>query len=75
MNTERIVGLWKDFIRKCSGFRTGISSHALQLLELSKVRQWSEDVVPTVSFNLRKVRKGNITLKIWDVAGMYAVVV
>lgn len=31
--------------------------------------QWSEDVVPTVSYNLRKVRKGNITLKIWDVAG------
>jgi len=31
--------------------------------------QWSEDVVPTVAFNYRKVRKGNITLKIWDVAG------
>jgi hypothetical protein len=25
--------------------------------------------VPTVAFNLRKVRKGNVTLKIWDVAG------
>jgi len=31
--------------------------------------QWSEDVVPTVAFNFRKVRKGNVTLKIWDVAG------
>jgi len=31
--------------------------------------QWSEDVVPTVAFNFRKIRKGNITLKIWDVAG------
>lgn len=50
--------------------------------------QWSEEVVPTVAFNLRKgehctllprcasprilapsVRRGNITLKIWDVAG------
>jgi len=31
--------------------------------------QWSEDVVPTVSFNFRKVRRGNVTLKIWDVAG------
>ncbi|EGO23596.1 hypothetical protein SERLADRAFT_438912 [Serpula lacrymans var. lacrymans S7.9] len=31
--------------------------------------QWSEDVVPTVAFNYRKVRKGNVTLKIWDVAG------
>lgn len=25
--------------------------------------------MPTVAFNFRKVRKGNITLKIWDVAG------
>jgi len=31
--------------------------------------QWSEDVVPTVAFNFRKIRKGNITMKIWDVAG------
>jgi len=31
--------------------------------------QWSEDVVPTVAFNFRKVRKGNIVFKIWDVAG------
>ncbi|TDL22775.1 Arl8a protein [Rickenella mellea] len=31
--------------------------------------QWSEDVVPTVAFNLRRVRKGNVTLRIWDVAG------
>ncbi|KAI0725642.1 P-loop containing nucleoside triphosphate hydrolase protein [Fomitopsis betulina] len=30
---------------------------------------WSEEVVPTVAFNFRKVRRGNITLKIWDVAG------
>ena len=25
--------------------------------------------MPTVAFNFRKVRKGNIVLKIWDVAG------
>ncbi|EJU01519.1 Arl8a protein [Dacryopinax primogenitus] len=31
--------------------------------------QWSEEVVPTVAFSFRKVTKGNITLKIWDVAG------
>ncbi|KAL0581002.1 ADP-ribosylation factor-like protein 8B-A [Marasmius crinis-equi] len=33
--------------------------------------QWSEEVVPTIAFNFRKVRKGNVTLKIWDVAGEY----
>ncbi|PAV15182.1 P-loop containing nucleoside triphosphate hydrolase [Pyrrhoderma noxium] len=31
--------------------------------------QWTEDVIPTVAFNLRKVRKGNVTMRVWDVAG------
>ncbi|EIN12780.1 P-loop containing nucleoside triphosphate hydrolase protein [Punctularia strigosozonata HHB-11173 SS5] len=31
--------------------------------------QWSEDVVPTVAFNFRKIRKGNVTMNVWDVAG------
>jgi ADP-ribosylation factor-like protein 8 len=33
--------------------------------------QWSEDVVPTVAFNFRKIRKGSVTMKIWDVAGTH----
>ena len=36
-----------------------------------KSNQWTEDVIPTVAFNLRKVRKGNVTMRIWDVAGTY----
>ena len=39
------------------------------LVSYLDVGQWSEDVVPTVAFNFRKVRKGKITFKIWDVAG------
>lgn len=39
------------------------------------VSQWSEEVVPTVAFNLRKVRKGNVTFKIWDVAGSFSILV
>jgi len=31
--------------------------------------QWSEEVVPTVAFNFRKIRRGNVTMKVWDVAG------
>jgi ADP-ribosylation factor-like protein 8 len=31
--------------------------------------QWSEEVVPTVGFIFRKIRKGNVTMRIWDVAG------
>lgn len=31
--------------------------------------QWSEDVVPTVAFSYRQIRRGNVKFKIWDVAG------
>jgi hypothetical protein len=41
---------------------------ALSFTDLAMFK-WSEDVVPTVAFNFRKVRKGNVVLKIWDVAG------
>lgn len=29
--------------------------------------QFSEDVVPTVGFNLRNFRSGNVQLKVWDI--------
>ncbi|GAA6051605.1 hypothetical protein JCM3770_003493 [Rhodotorula araucariae] len=31
--------------------------------------QFSESMIPTVGFNLRKIQKGNVTLKVWDLAG------
>lgn len=40
----------------------------LRLVNVLGSNQWSEDVVPTVAFNLRQVRKGNVTMKVWDVA-------
>ncbi|KAL2933444.1 ADP-ribosylation factor-like protein 8c [Bienertia sinuspersici] len=30
---------------------------------------YSEDMIPTVGFNMRKVRKGNVTIKLWDLGG------
>ncbi|XP_061688103.1 ADP-ribosylation factor-like 8Bb isoform X1 [Syngnathoides biaculeatus] len=30
---------------------------------------FSEDMIPTVGFNMRKVTKGNVTIKIWDIGG------
>ncbi|GAA5945055.1 hypothetical protein JCM10213_001543 [Rhodosporidiobolus nylandii] len=30
---------------------------------------FSESMIPTVGFNLRKIQKGNVTLKVWDLAG------
>ena len=30
---------------------------------------FSEDMIPTVGFNMRKVTKGNVTIKLWDLGG------
>nr|ODN98817.1 arf/Sar family protein [Cryptococcus depauperatus CBS 7855] len=45
------------------------STDMTSLVNVLGSNQWSEDVVPTVAFNLRQVRKGNVTMKVWDVAG------
>lgn len=51
---------------------TWSSAHPLRLVHslvnVLGANQFSEDVVPTVAFNLRQVRKGNVVMKIWDVA-------
>ena len=31
--------------------------------------QFSEDMIPTVGFNMKRVKKGNVTIKIWDIGG------
>merc|ERR1711907_747245 len=31
--------------------------------------QFDEDMIPTVGFNMRKVTKGNVTIKLWDIGG------
>ncbi|XP_021943645.1 ADP-ribosylation factor-like protein 8 [Folsomia candida] len=30
---------------------------------------FSEDMIPTVGFNMRKITKGNVTIKVWDIGG------
>eukprot|EP00123_Amoebidium_parasiticum_P001295 comp12353_c0_seq1/m.7217 comp12353_c0_seq1/g.7217 ORF comp12353_c0_seq1/g.7217 comp12353_c0_seq1/m.7217 type:complete len:194 (-) comp12353_c0_seq1:74-655(-) len=30
---------------------------------------YTEDMLPTVGFNMRKVTKGNVTIKLWDIGG------
>jgi len=30
---------------------------------------YNEDMIPTVGFNMRKVTKGNVTIKLWDLGG------
>ena len=30
---------------------------------------YNEDMIPTVGFNMKKVTKGNVTIKLWDIGG------
>ncbi|CAF2742093.1 ARL8 [Lepeophtheirus salmonis] len=32
-------------------------------------RSFNEDMIPTVGFNMRKITKGNVTIKLWDIGG------
>ncbi|XP_078276809.1 ADP-ribosylation factor-like protein 8A isoform X2 [Rhinoraja longicauda] len=38
-------------------------------MELTLSGQFSEDMIPTVGFNMRKITKGNVTIKLWDIGG------
>ncbi|VDN07954.1 unnamed protein product [Thelazia callipaeda] len=31
--------------------------------------KFTEDMIPTVGFNMRKITKGNVTIKLWDIGG------
>ncbi|KAI8854687.1 P-loop containing nucleoside triphosphate hydrolase protein [Chytridium lagenaria] len=35
--------------------------------------QFSEDMIPTVGFNMRKVTKGAVVMKLWDLGGQHGV--
>ncbi|KAK0526926.1 hypothetical protein OC835_005131 [Tilletia horrida] len=45
------------------------SAGKTSLVNLLSSGQFSEEVVPTVGFNMRKVRNGNTTIKVWDIGG------
>ncbi|KAF9962560.1 ADP-ribosylation factor-like protein 8B [Modicella reniformis] len=39
------------------------------LVNVIALGQFSEDMIPTVGFNMRKVTKGSVTMKLWDIGG------
>ncbi|KAE8247734.1 hypothetical protein A4X03_0g6969, partial [Tilletia caries] len=39
------------------------------LVNLLSSGQFSEEVIPTVGFAMKKVRNGNTTIKVWDIGG------
>ncbi|KAL9939887.1 hypothetical protein V8E36_001704 [Tilletia maclaganii] len=45
------------------------SAGKTSLVNLLSSGQFSEEVVPTVGFNMRKVRNGSTTIKVWDIGG------
>ena len=36
---------------------------------LAKTGGTAEDMTPTVGFNMKKVTRGNVTIKLWDIGG------
>jgi ADP-ribosylation factor-like protein 8 len=39
------------------------------LVNVIATGQYQEDMIPTVGFNMRKITKGRVTMKIWDIGG------
>lgn len=39
------------------------------LVNVIATGQFSEDMIPTVGFNMRKMTKGNVSIKLWDLGG------
>ncbi|KAL5582080.1 hypothetical protein UlMin_014522 [Ulmus minor] len=41
----------------------------LSVINSIETSEYSEDMIPTVGFNMKKVTKGNVTMKLWDLGG------
>lgn len=39
------------------------------LLNILTGGEFQDDMIPTVGFNMRKVVKGNVVIKMWDIGG------
>jgi ADP-ribosylation factor-like protein 8 len=39
------------------------------LVNVIATGEFEEDMIPTVGFNMRKITKGRVTMKIWDIGG------
>ncbi|CAI9780795.1 unnamed protein product [Fraxinus pennsylvanica] len=73
------MGLWEAFLNWLRSIffkqEMEISLIGLQnagktsLLNVVATGGYSEDMIPTVGFNMRKVTKGNVTIKLWDLGG------
>ena len=39
------------------------------LLNTLSTGQYDEDTIPTIGFNLKEIKKGKVSLKVWDLGG------
>ena len=63
-----------------SAKKTGLPTPFMFLISFTFLQsgQFNEDMIPTVGFNMRKITKGNVTIKVtvlfYSIAFMYSVV-
>jgi hypothetical protein len=73
------MGLWESFLNWLLSLffkqEMELSLIGLQnagktsLVNVIATGGYTEDMIPTVGFNMRKVSKGNVTIKLWDLGG------
>ncbi|EFJ25249.1 ARF-like GTPase [Selaginella moellendorffii] len=73
------MGIWEAFLSwlKSLFFKQEMELSVIGLQKAGKTSlvnsiatgSFSEDMIPTVGFNMRKVSKGNVTIKLWDLGG------
>ncbi|KAM0055287.1 putative small GTP-binding protein [Helianthus debilis subsp. tardiflorus] len=77
--TGLFMGLWEAFLNwlRSLFFKQEMELSLIGLQNAGKTSLvnvvatggYSEDMIPTVGFNMRKVTKGNVTIKLWDLGG------
>ncbi|XP_076938098.1 ADP-ribosylation factor-like protein 8c [Bidens hawaiensis] len=73
------MGLWESFLNwlRSLFFKQEMELSLVGLQDAGKTSLvnsiatggYSEDMIPTVGFNMRKVTKGKVTIKLWDLGG------
>ncbi|KAL2504462.1 ADP-ribosylation factor-like A1A [Abeliophyllum distichum] len=73
------MGLWDSFLNwlRSLFFKQEMELSLIGLQNAGKTSlvnaiamgAYTEDMIPTVGFNMRKVTKGNVTIKLWDLGG------
>lgn len=61
---KRLIKLFAYALSHLKGLQ---SAGKTSLVNLLAIGQFSDEMVPTVGFNMRKVKSGNVAIKVWDI--------